>query len=315
MTSSSTRRTPKEITLHWRDLIGSTVRRYLDDGVPMLAAGSAYYLLVTLAPMLLVLIWVADTLVNVAAGLPLDLAAPEVLGSQAAGTPTATVGLASVADSYFQNVSQGGTLIALGIALFGATVFVSAFIRSLDKIFGLGNNPMKGWKIQLRRRGLALLTLVIVVMAQAVVAIIARVLSQLIERAEETLFAIVTLPPAIDQALNAVFWASSGMLFFLITFAFTFLPARRIKWKDSLVGAALTTLAMLIGQQVLGIYLDSSSIISAFGAMSAFLAFMIWAYYTMQVLLSGAEFTRVWADDAEEKRAALSQPASSGEDA
>lgn len=291
-------------------MLVSVFKDWSADGVTMMSAASAYYLMVTLAPLLFVLAIVADAIVSVISGV--GVVSDEV--AQQLSSP-ASAQMNSVAERYFQTIGQKGTLIALGIALFGATVFMAAFIKSLDRIFGPGKSPTKGWKAQLRRRLLALATLVVVVVVMIASMTVSRILDQLIGRAEEILFTEVVLPSSISFLLNAVFWVSIVTLFFLVTFAFTFLPARRIKWRDSFEGAALTTGAVLIGQQLLSIYLERSSLISAFGAMSAFLAFMIWAYYTMLVILTGAEFTSVWAEDAEKRREASAdlQPVSNGE--
>jgi membrane protein len=263
-----------------------------------MAAASSYYLLVTIAPLVLVMTWLTEAVVGVATSLPIgilsDPEVPEVAASSGQ--------LAGVAERYFENVGQNGTLIAIGIALFGATVFVTAFIKSLDTIFHTDEEPATGWRVQLRRRGMALVTLLVVVAASLLMTVVSSVFNELLSAAEE-IFASGAEPPALlSHVLDIAFWVSAVALFLMVSYAFAFLPQRRIRWRDSIVGSLLTAGAFMAGQQVLSIYLNNSSLVSAFGGTSAFLAFVVWAYYTMQVVLTGAEFTRVWADDAEARR-------------
>jgi membrane protein len=50
-----------------------------------------------------------------------------------------------------------------------------------------------------------------------------------------------------------------------------------------------------IGQQVIGWYLGQSTIVSSYGAAGSMMILLLWVYYSCQILLFGAEFTRVWA--------------------
>ena len=83
------------------------------------------------------------------------------------------------------------------------------------------------------------------------------------------------------------------MLFAMI---FKFLPDAKIIWKDVWLGAALTTVLFLIGKQALGLYLGSGSAGSAYGAASAMISTFVWVYYSSQIMLFGAEFTQVYAN-------------------
>ena len=62
------------------------------------------------------------------------------------------------------------------------------------------------------------------------------------------------------------------------------------------IGAALTTVLFLIGKQALGLYLGSGAAGSAYGAASAMISTFVWVYYSSQIMLFGAEFTQVYAN-------------------
>jgi membrane protein len=50
-----------------------------------------------------------------------------------------------------------------------------------------------------------------------------------------------------------------------------------------------------IGKLVIGLYLGNGAIGSTFGAASSLVIIMLWAYYSSQIILFGAEFTRLYA--------------------
>jgi membrane protein len=73
------------------------------------------------------------------------------------------------------------------------------------------------------------------------------------------------------------------------------LPDRPIEWRDVLVGAVGTTVLFEIGKSLIGLYIGSSSVASSFGAAGALIVILLWIYYTAQIFLFGAEFTKVCA--------------------
>ena len=76
---------------------------------------------------------------------------------------------------------------------------------------------------------------------------------------------------------------------------FKFVPAATLRWKDVWVGAAVTSLLFSIGKLAIGLYLGNGAIGSTFGAASSLVIIMLWAYYSSQIVLFGAEFTRLYA--------------------
>ena len=81
----------------------------------------------------------------------------------------------------------------------------------------------------------------------------------------------------------------------LFALLFRFLPDVRLRWRDVTTGAVVTAVLFTIGQQVIGLYLGQSAIASSYGAAGSMMILLLWVYYSCQILLFGAEFTRVWA--------------------
>jgi membrane protein len=81
----------------------------------------------------------------------------------------------------------------------------------------------------------------------------------------------------------------------LFALIFKFIPAVTLKWKDAWIGAAVTSLLFSIGKLVIGMYLGNGALGSTFGAASSLVIFMMWVFYSSQIVLYGAEFTRLYA--------------------
>jgi len=95
---------------------------------------------------------------------------------------------------------------------------------------------------------------------------------------------------------RADFVVSLGVITFLFAMIYKFLPDVKIAWRDVWVGALVTGVLFTLGKFLIGLYLGSSAVGSAYGAAGSFAVFLIWVYYSAQVLFVGAEFTQVYAE-------------------
>ena len=92
---------------------------------------------------------------------------------------------------------------------------------------------------------------------------------------------------------NLISFALIALLFALI---FKLLPDVRIRWRDVWLGAVLTALLFSLGKYLIGLYLGQSPTTSVFGAAASIVVLLVWVYYSTQILLFGAEFTRLYAE-------------------
>lgn len=95
------------------------------------------------------------------------------------------------------------------------------------------------------------------------------------------------------QAVN--FLVSFTLIAALFAAIYKVLPDRRIEWRDVFVGAVVTALLFTIGKSLIGLYLGSSSIASSYGAAGGLIIALLWVYYSAQIFLLGAEFTKAYA--------------------
>ena len=100
--------------------------------------------------------------------------------------------------------------------------------------------------------------------------------------------------PIVLQALNIVL--SLALTTGLFALLFKFLPDVELEWRDVLTGAVVTAVLFTVGKELIGLYLGRSATTSAYGAAGSVVLLLLWVYYTSQIVLVGAEFTRLYAD-------------------
>ena len=100
------------------------------------------------------------------------------------------------------------------------------------------------------------------------------------------------LDGAWELANSVVSLLVIAMLFGLI---YRFIPDARITWRDVVPGAAIAAVLFVIGKYVLGFYFGRSAIASSYGPAGSVIIVLLWVYYSAQIMLFGAEFSRVYA--------------------
>jgi membrane protein len=93
----------------------------------------------------------------------------------------------------------------------------------------------------------------------------------------------------------AEFASAFAVLVPLIALVYRWLPDAVIAWRDVWVGAAVTCVFVLGGSFLIGIYLGYASPASLYGVAGSLIVLLLWIYYTTQIFLMGAVFTRAWA--------------------
>ena len=118
------------------------------------------------------------------------------------------------------------------------------------------------------------------------------------------------LPQMVLLLGAANFLLSFLMVAALFAAIYKILPDRALAWRDVGVGALVTAFLFTIGKSLIGWYVGSSSFATSYGAAGALMIVLLWVYYSAQVFLLGAEFTRAWAglQGSPAAAAALAEP-------
>ncbi|MEO7054583.1 MAG: YihY/virulence factor BrkB family protein [Rhizomicrobium sp.] len=89
--------------------------------------------------------------------------------------------------------------------------------------------------------------------------------------------------------------SSFGWIAFLFAIIYKLMPNKELYWRDVIVGAVGTAILFLAGQALISLYLSRFLVANIYGAAGGVIVLLIWAYYSAQIFLLGAEFTKVWA--------------------
>jgi membrane protein len=86
------------------------------------------------------------------------------------------------------------------------------------------------------------------------------------------------------------------LLVVLLALVYKYLPGGEVRWVDVLPGAILTAGLMVLGNRMIGLYLDRLFRLSFSAASGAVILFLIWIYYISMILLFGAKFIALFAE-------------------
>ena len=61
-------------------------------------------------------------------------------------------------------------------------------------------------------------------------------------------------------------------------------------------GALITSVLFNVGKSLIAWYIGSSAVASSYGAAGGLIVLLLWVYYSAQIFLLGAEFTKIYAN-------------------
>lgn len=279
----------------------TTLSQYGEDKVGRLAAALAYYTVLSLAPMLVIIVAVAGSVWG-----------PQAVQGQIVGQIDTVVGhdAAELIETLIANASTGGggllaTLIGTGTLLFGATTAFTQVQESLNQIWDIEEEE-GGLVRTLTDRALAFL----MVLGVALLLLVVLVISSLIPLLDNILPNFGGLTQWLLGGLNVVL--SLAILAVVFAAMFRFLPDTHVEWGDVWLGAFVTAVLFVAGQLFISLYLGMSGTASTFGAAGSLVALLLWIYYSAQIFFTGAEFTAVYSEVYGSRAARQGDAAASG---
>lgn len=101
------------------------------------------------------------------------------------------------------------------------------------------------------------------------------------------------MPVGLFRGANWIF----SLIVITLVFAaiYRVVPERTLPWRGLWIGSFATAVLFTLGKFLLGLYLGKASIGSAYGAAGSLVVLFVWVYYSAQIFLLGAEFTRLYA--------------------
>jgi membrane protein len=251
---------------------------WTEDGAASMGAALAFYSLLSMAPLVVLVIALAGLIIGADEAQRLMMA--QLSGLVGEGGATAIKSLLDAAGKRGDGLIA--TLVSMGTLLLGATTVFAELKTDLDRI----------WKVKARKsRGLWDFIRTRVLSFGLVVAIGFLLLVSLVVTA--TLSYIGTFLGGGKVLLYILeFVGSMVVMTGLFATTYKVLPSEGIAWRDVWVGAAVTALLFWIGKLLIGLYLGHSATASSFGAAGTLVVTIVWVYYSAQIFFLGAEFTR-----------------------
>jgi membrane protein len=264
-------------------LLRATMSDWYEDRAQRIGAALAYYTIFALAPGLVIVMALAGLMLGPGAESQIIGQIRELIGEQGATAIEATIRSARN-----ETLGATGTALALIPLVFGLWGVFGELQDGLNTIWGVTPKPGRRIRDILRERFWSFA----MVVGIGFVLLVSLVLSAWLAAVGTYVGSLLPAPPAGLEALNFV------ISFVVITgsFALIFklLPDVKIAWRDVWLGAAVTSLFFTVGKFLIGLYLGKSAVASAYGAAGSLVIIVVWVYYSAQILLFGAEFTKVW---------------------
>lgn len=267
-------------------ILKDTFKGFSDDKVPRLSASLSYATLFSIIPLLSLLITIG-TVFHADLGGQLYAQLEPILGAEVVGQLRSILDNANKASS-----STVATIIALGVTIFGATTIFAEIQGSLNTIWGIKAVPKKGWLKYIKNRLLSFSIVLVFAFLLLITFTITNVISGLSDR-------IMSNYPDVAKSLVRIFGLVINMIVTTIIFVLMFkiLPDAKIKTKDVIIGAFVTTVLFLVGQWAISLYISIANVGSAYGVAAFLIILITWIYYSVIIIYIGAEFTEAWANE------------------
>jgi membrane protein len=268
-----------------RAIFWTALRAWWDDDAIRLGASLAYYTLFALAPILLV----ATAVAGLAFGA--EAARGQIVGQldQLVGPDGARAVQSLLEGASHRRAGMLATVlggITFVVAATGAFLELQAALNTIWRVKPDARANVRGFVLdRLRSFGLVVAIGFLLMVSLAVTASLAAFNAWLAPRSPSL--------PLAWSGVNAL--ASVVVTTGLFALLYRFLPDLPLRWRDVTTGAFVTAILFTIGQQLIGLYLGQSSVSSSYGAAGSVMILLLWVYYSCQILLFGAEFTRVYA--------------------
>lgn len=269
------------MTSPWRKLttIGrSTADSFGDDELMTRAAALAFYTALSLAPLLLFLVWAISIVEPAWLERFLGMLAG-IMGSRAAET------LKDIAASarHRTYAGQAATLVGVVVTVFSASAVFAQLQSTHNRVWHVKPKPGAAVGAWLRARAHALSLM----MGVGFLLVISFVVSSFVET---LVSGAAPVWKGVEVALGAL------TLFVAFCAMYKVLPDAAVDWSDVLLGALITTLLFVLGRYAINFYVARANVGGAYGSAAGFVILLTWAYYSSVVVLIGASLTRAVAD-------------------
>lgn len=277
---------------HPIDLVRDSVAAFIEDDALSRGASIAFYAVTSMAPVLVLIVAIAGAAFG-------EDAARGALATQLGGI------MGSDSANFVQEVVVHAA--APGSGMLASIFGIVALLVTASGVFGEIQAALNAiWHAAprgttLRRLVRARLVSLGLVGCLGFLLLLSLGISAGLAWLGQTLDSLGTAEVWLGQLLNfAVTFLLAAML---IAAIYKILPDTEIAWRPAMVGAVVTAFLFEVGKFLIGFYLGRVAPSSAYGTAGSLLIILLWTYYSAQIFLLGAEFTKVFAGRQQQGRA------------
>jgi len=272
---------PREIRL----LIRDAATDFKKNNGPKLSASLAFYTLFSLAPMLLIIIFISKVFLGrktVESGIYTKI--DGIIGQQA------TLQIQSLIKNASLNSTDFMAVFGLIVLVIAATTSFMEVQSSLNVIWNLKLKSGRFWKELLTGRLLSFCMVAGLGVLLLVSLLLNGFLEVFMDRFREVFpnVAVMTIY-LVNQAVTFLFVA---LLFSVI---YKVLPYASIKWAEASAGAIFGSVLFMLGKFLLGFVISKSGLNGTYGAVASLVILLVWIFYSAITLYFGAEIAKIYA--------------------
>jgi membrane protein len=256
-----------------------------EDKVPRLAAALAFFTMLSIAPLVIMLISIVGMVYGQqAASGELSNQISHLVGASAAKS----------IEEIVKNANKPSTgvmasIIGMVTLFMGAAGVFGQLEDALNTIWGVAPKPGLSLLTRLKDRFLSFT----MVLGVGFLLLVSLALSAGVSTVSKFMGGML---PGADWLWHLLELALSfGLVTVLFAMIYKVLPDVKIEWRNVWVGALFTAGLFVIGKFAIGLYLGRSAVGSAYGAAGSLVVLLLWIFYSAQILFFGAEITKVWA--------------------
>ena len=266
-------------------LLKETFRSWSEDKAPRLAAALAYYTIFSVAPLMIIAVAIASLIFRREAATGQIVAQIQ----HTVGPRAATAIQEMVQHSSKPSAGIVSSIIGVVTLLAGAGGVFGQLQDALNTVWEVEPRPDRGLLAKVKERFLSYSMILGVGFLLLVSLLLSAGLAAITKYMGHAIPWLGAVGPVMDVVLSVVVFT---LLFALI---YKVLPDAEVAWRDVWIGALMTAVLFAVGKFLIGLYLGRSSVASAYGAAGSLVVLLLWIYYSAQILLFGAEFTKAYA--------------------
>lgn len=268
-------------------LLDEAADEYSKDRGELVAAGLAFYTLLSLAPLVIIAVAIAGAVLGRGAA---RREAFELIGQ------TMGAAAASTIDEWVQEAASSGGLasvVGFVLVLYTASRLGEQLREALNQVWNVDAKLARGFRATVRDYVSRRLFAFLLVLASGPLLLAVFASRALLFGLNRAVFGSTPLEGVLVQVTQVLFslvlvWAISAVVFKVV-------PDTRVGWRAVTRGAALTSLLFNLGNVAVGLYLGRASVAEAYGAAGSVIVVLLWLYFSAQMFIYGAEVTQVYA--------------------